>query len=347
MGDKSKPRLVFTLTKSIICDHNAIINVQEALDKGVTFFRLNVKSMDHLNRIEQIFNIFSSESMKISNEITFLLDIPFPYEKTRIKDINGKSKWYIRTGERINVISEEIAKTDVQENYIVVDSMFMKNPIKISSKIVFGDGEGIFEVVEIISPQHLVLKAMNDFMVYRNKALVSNMLKKTFLCDNDLEILKKIVNNKFNVLLVLSFVDEVKYIHEVTNKLNIPQSKIICKIENDAGIENVVNILAESHGIMIARGDLGISLGVSKLYHIQQYLAKMANIYKKKIFIATDIMNSLIDRGLPCRADSIDLSVILKLKPYGVVFKAGLIEQGKLDLYLSTLDEFINTIDDE
>lgn len=346
MTDKLIPKFIFTLTKSILCDHNAIIKVQEALDKGVTFFRLNVKSMDHLSKIESIFNIFSSDKVKISNEITFLLDIPFPYEKTRIKDINGKSEWYIRNGEQIKVISEEIANTDNQGDYLVVDSEFMKCPLKLSSKIVFGDGEGIFEVVEIVSSQQLILKALNDFMIYRNKALVYNTLKKTFLRDNDLEILKRILNGKFNILLVLSFVDEVKYIREIANKLKIPQNRIICKIENEAGIKNVVNILAESDGIMIARGDLGINLGVANLYHIEQYLTKVANIYKKKSIIATDILGSLINRGMPCRADSIDMSVILKLKPYGVVFKAGLIEQGKIDLYLSTLNEFINAADD-
>ncbi len=111
--------------------------------------------------------------------------------------------------------------------------------------------------------------------------------------------------------LALSFVSNAKEVLEVKEILknnNREDLKIICKIENVMGVENVQEILEVSDGVMVARGDLGVEVPVEKLPHIQKYLIEKCRENGKIAIVATEMMESMKKNPRPTRAEVSDVA---------------------------------------
>lgn len=110
--------------------------------------------------------------------------------------------------------------------------------------------------------------------------------------------------------MALSFVRTPKDILRVVQlvKPRLPQCLIIAKIENQQGVQNIDGILDACDGIMVARGDLGVSLPIYQIPFIQKDLIRRA-IRKKKIAItATQMLESMTDAARPTRAEVSDVA---------------------------------------
>ena len=99
---------------------------------------------------------------------------------------------------------------------------------------------------------------------------------------------------------ILSFRDSVKD--------RLPNCKIIAKIENRQGIKNIDEIIAVSDGIMIARGDMGVSLPIYEIAVIQKMIIKRCNRMKKFVITATQMLESMTEHLRPTRAEVTDVA---------------------------------------
>jgi pyruvate kinase len=129
------------------------------------------------------------------------------------------------------------------------------------------------------------------------------------LTEKDLADLEFIIDQQLD-WVALSFVRNVKDIIILRNKLDERKSKtkIIAKIEKPEALTNIRDIIIESDGIMIARGDLGVELPVEQVPLIQKDLIKKCIHRAKPVIVATQMMESMIDRVKPNRSEITDVA---------------------------------------
>ncbi|MFH1369346.1 MAG: pyruvate kinase [Elusimicrobiota bacterium] len=88
----------------------------------------------------------------------------------------------------------------------------------------------------------------------------------------------------------------------------LPACKLIAKIENREGIENIGRILGVVDGIMIARGDMGISIPIYEVPVVQKELIHKCNLAGKFVITATQMLESMTDNAIPTRAEVTDVA---------------------------------------
>jgi pyruvate kinase len=129
------------------------------------------------------------------------------------------------------------------------------------------------------------------------------------LTEKDLEDAQFIIEEKLD-WVALSFVKRVADIEMLRDLLNKhkSKSKIIAKIEMPEALTNIRDIINTSDAIMIARGDLGVELPVEKIPLIQKELIRKCLHRAKPVIVATQMMESMIDRVKPNRSEITDVA---------------------------------------
>jgi len=89
---------------------------------------------------------------------------------------------------------------------------------------------------------------------------------------------------------------------------NGSRCRVIAKIENREGIKNIEEIIKVSDGIMIARGDMGVSLPIYEIPVLQKMIIKKCNLAKKFVITATQMLESMVENRIPTRAEVTDVA---------------------------------------
>lgn len=135
---------------------------------------------------------------------------------------------------------------------------------------------------------HISLPALTD----KDKVFVQ------WAIDADIDfIAHSFVRNKEDLLEIQNILDEKK-----------SHLKIISKIENQQGIDNLDDILTHCYGVMIARGDLGVEIAAEKIPMIQRLIVEKCRSRKKPVIVATQMLHSMIENPRPTRAEVTDVA---------------------------------------
>ncbi len=110
-------------------------------------------------------------------------------------------------------------------------------------------------------------------------------------------IAQSFVRNKFDILKIRDLV-----------KRSLPACQLIAKIENREGIKNIDQILEVSDGIMIARGDMGVSIPLYEIPIVQKEIIRKCNAAKKFVITATQMLESMVENIRPTRAEVTDVA---------------------------------------
>lgn len=110
--------------------------------------------------------------------------------------------------------------------------------------------------------------------------------------------------------IALSFVREAKDILELKELMGdkAGKIKIIAKIEDQSGVENIDEIIAAADGIMVARGDLGVEINVAELPNVQRRIVQLCAEAGKRVIVATHLLESMIVNPIPTRAEVTDVA---------------------------------------
>jgi pyruvate kinase len=111
--------------------------------------------------------------------------------------------------------------------------------------------------------------------------------------------------------IALSFVldaNDVRRVNEITEANGPKKVDLVSKIEHTLAVQNYDEILRESHGVMIARGDLGIEVPIEDVPVLQRELIRKANVWARPAIVATHMLESMTHESLPTRAEVSDVA---------------------------------------
>ena len=277
----------------------------ELVKAGVNVFRLNFSHGSHENKEEIIGHIRRINKTEPYN-IAILADLQGP--KLRVGQIeNGALK--IAPGDILTFSSKEKVVGTRERIYISYPNLH--NDVKIGEKIMIDDGKLEVVVVDILKDGDVQVRVTYGGTLLPNKGvnLPDTAISLPAMTEKDLEDFEFIIKHELD-WVALSFVRRAEDIIELKNlvaKKNSP-IKVMAKIEMPSALADLRNIIIESDGIMVARGDLGVELPVEKVPMAQRDIIRKCIHRGKPVIVATQMMESMIDRVKPNRSEITDVA---------------------------------------
>ncbi len=277
------------------CDVEFIRALYEA---GMNVARLNTAHITRETGKKMVENI-----RKVSEKIAIVVDTKGP----EIRTCSVQNEISVLEGEDI-AFSFSPINSDLK-NVCVSYEGFVGN-LNVGDKILIDDGD-IAVTVKEKHNDFLTCKVENDGTIKKKKSInVPGVeIKLPSLSERDVEFIRFAVENDLD-FIAHSFVRNKNDIFEVQKILNEYNSKIkiIAKIENMEGVENIEEILDHAYGIMVARGDLGIELPEESIPPVQRNLVRKAILHQKPVIIATQMLHTMIEHPRPTRAEVSDVA---------------------------------------
>jgi pyruvate kinase len=276
----------------------------ELVKCGVNVFRLNFSHGGHEDKAQIIEHIRKINTTQPFN-ISILGDLQGP--KLRVGEIqeNGID---IVPGDILTFTNEKLVGT---KERIYVSYPNLHQDVRVGNKIMIDDGKLEVQVKQILKNNDVqVMVTMGGKLTSKKGInLPDTKISLPALTEKDLEDLEFIIDQQLD-WVALSFVRSVKDIIILRNKLQERKSKtkIIAKIEKPEALNNLRDIIVESDGIMIARGDLGVELPIEQIPLIQRDIIRKSLHRAKPVIVATQMMESMIDRSKPNRSEITDVA---------------------------------------
>lgn len=276
----------------------------ELVKAGVNVFRLNFSHGSHEDKqmiIDHIRNINKTEPYNIA----ILADLQGP--KLRVGEIENNAL-EVKVGDVLTFTNEKCIGTleKIYVSYpnlagdVVVGNIILIDDGKLEVKVVSIEDNGDVKVVVTLGGVLSSKKGIN---------LPDTKISLPALTEKDLIDLDFIIRQQCD-WVALSFVrsvDDITYLRRLLNEQS-SKTKIIAKIEKPEALVNIREIILESDGIMVARGDLGVELPVEKIPLIQKELIRKCIHRAKPVIVATQMMESMIDRVKPNRSEITDVA---------------------------------------
>ena len=273
--------------------------IQELYDEGMNVVRLNTAHMDHQGARQVIEN-----TRKVSDKIGILLDTKGPEIRTCKMEAERK----VAYGDLIRMkgAPEEVSGPDC----VNVSYAGFVTDVPVGSSVLIDDGSVALTVVEK-DADSLVCKVENDGVIQGRKSINIPSVHVTLpaLSDKDKDFIEFAADMDLD-FIAHSFVRnaaDVLAVQEILDRKNSPM-KIIAKIENAEGVNNLDEILDHAYGIMIARGDLAVEIPTEKIPLIQKKMIRTCRERRRPVIVATQMLHSMIKSPRPTRAEVSDVA---------------------------------------
>lgn len=283
-----------------ISDRNCDVDFLKKLYKaGMNVVRLNTAHQSFEQAQKVIDNV-----RKVSDKIAILVDTKGP----EIRTTQASESIEVKTGDKITVQGDPNKICSRECVYVNYAGFVHDVPLK--SHILIDDGSLELIVIDK-NEERLICEVKNDGKIEGRKSInvPSVSFRLPSLNEKDKEFVKVCIEQDID-FIAHSFVrnkTDVKAIQDILDAHN-SKIKIIAKIENQEGVENLDEILDCVYGVMVARGDLAIEIPYEKIPGIQKIILNKCIARRKPVIVATQMLHSMIDNPRPTRAEVSDIA---------------------------------------
>ncbi|MBD8388120.1 pyruvate kinase [Dysgonomonas sp. BGC7] len=294
---QKKTKIVATIS-DMRCDVDFL---RSLYNEGINVVRMNSAHMTEEGFVQVMTNVRA-----VSPSIGIMMDTKGPEIRTT-KTASGE-KIVVKTGDKIKVIGDlDFLSTPEQ---VSVSYPSIVKDVPVGSTLLIDDGETAMKVIDKTA-DYLLCEVQNDGTIGSRKSVnipgVSVNLPS--ITAKDRRSIEIAIENKAD-FIAHSFVrhkQDVLDVQKILDEYNSP-IKIIAKIENQEGVDNIDEIYETAYGVMVARGDLGIEVPQEKIPGIQRLLIRKAIEYKKPVIVATQMLHTMIENPRPTRAEVTDIA---------------------------------------
>ncbi|KAF9120621.1 Pyruvate kinase [Mortierella sp. GBA39] len=215
----------------------------------------------------------------------------------------------ITAGHRLIITTDDKYAEASTGDHMYVDYKNLSKVITPGKVIYVDDGVRSCKVLEIDGTD-VKVEAINNGKICSRKGvnLPKTDVDLPALSEKDKDLLFGVKNNAdITFASFISRADDVREIRKVFGEEG-KHIKIICKIENLQGVKNVDEILEETDGIMVARGDLGIEVPCAQVFIAQKIMISKCNLAGKPVICATQMLESMTYNPPPTRAEVSDVA---------------------------------------
>lgn len=308
-----KTKIVCTLGPST--DDEKVL--RRLIEEGMNVARFNFSHGSHEEQMGRL-KMLRKLREELKRPVAALLDTKGP--EIRLMEF-AEGKVELESGQTFTLTTEEIVG-DV--NRVSITYKDLPEDIKVGDRILIDDGLIGLEVKKIQAvagakadadgklPMDIVCTVLNGGAVSNKKGVnVPNVeLSMPYISEKDYSDIVFAVENDYD-FIAASFVrtaDDVLAIRKILEEKGGEDIRIIAKIENMQGVQNIDEIIRVSDGIMVARGDMGVEIPLEDVPVIQKMIIKKVCGAGKVVITATQMLDSMMKHPRPTRAEATDVA---------------------------------------
>ena len=296
----TKTKVIATIGPSC----NSIEVLERIIEEGVNVCRLNFSHGTHEDHLKVI-KIVRQLNEKNGSHVAILADLQGP--KIRIGEVENNGVDLVQ-GNIIKIVSKKCLGTAEKVSLTYPD--FAKD-VKKGDPILIDDGKIKLEVIDTNGVDSVVAKVVYGGILSSRKGvnLPGTFISQPSMTEKDTLDAEFALKHKVD-WIALSFVRSAKCITDLKELIqkNNSSTRIIAKIEKPEALNEIDAIIDVSHGIMIARGDLGVEVSFEQVPLIQKEIIRKCIHHGRVVIIATQMLESMISNFRPTRAEANDVA---------------------------------------
>ncbi len=293
----NKTKIVATIGPG--CDSKEAL--QKLVDSGVVCFRINLSHGSNENK-KKYFDLIKSLNLSVGNRPTILADLAGP--KIRVEELKTPLK--VKKGDLVEITNEKTG-----ERVIPVSRGIKFRKLNPGARILIDDGRIALEVKKRTTDNTILCQALESGEINSKKGVnfPGVELDIPALTEQDKKDLALSLKSGAD-WIALSFVRSHRDYKIISEKIKDMghSTPVIAKVEKWEAVENAQEIIKAFDAVMVARGDLGVEVPLERVPAIQKNVIKVANELGKPVIIATQILDSMINRTTPTRAEVSDIA---------------------------------------
>lgn len=278
--------------------------LREMMLSGLNVCRLNFSHGSHQVHADSIQTI-RELNQELGLNVAILADLQGPKIRTLEMENGGVE---LEVGEKINITTEKVIGN---KDRFAINYFDLPKDVKSGEHILLDDGKIMLEVIATngIDTINCVVAQGGILSSKKGVNFPNTAIALPSLTEKDREDLNFALANDVD-WIGLSFVRSARDIIELKHLIALQKhhAKVIAKIEKPEAIENIDDIIRETDGIMVARGDLGVEIPYQNVPLLQKMIITKSVRYAKPVIVATQMMESMINSMTPSRAEVNDVA---------------------------------------